>query len=78
MQHHAFMCPSAPGMMLTRSMPCFHGTVFTKPLTLQLLGKDLVAWRNKEGRWTCFDDRCPHRAAPLTEGRVDEKDGNLM
>ncbi|CAM9359874.1 unnamed protein product [Ascophyllum nodosum] len=44
---------------------------------VQLLGKDLVVWRDKEGRWSCFDDRCPHRAAPLTEGRV-EKDGTLM
>ncbi|CAN0584922.1 unnamed protein product, partial [Laminaria digitata] len=34
----------------------------------QLLGKDLVVWRNSEGTWATFDDRCPHRAAPLTEG----------
>ena len=43
----------------------------------QLLGKDLVVWKNTEGTWATFDDRCPHRAAPLTEGRV-EKDGSLM
>ncbi|CAN0159054.1 unnamed protein product, partial [Laminaria digitata] len=42
-----------------------------------LLGKDLVVWRDAQERWTCFDDRCPHRAAPLTEGRV-EKDGSLL
>ncbi|CAM9766080.1 unnamed protein product, partial [Hapterophycus canaliculatus] len=42
-----------------------------------LLGKDLVVWQDKEERWTCFDDRCPHRAAPLTEGRVEE-DGSLL
>ncbi|CAN0156420.1 unnamed protein product, partial [Laminaria digitata] len=44
---------------------------------VQVLGKDLVVWRNNEGTWATFDDRCPHRAAPLTEGRV-EKDGSLM
>ncbi|CAM9614454.1 unnamed protein product, partial [Hapterophycus canaliculatus] len=44
---------------------------------VQLLGKDLVVWRNTEGRWSTFDDRCPHRAAPLTQGRV-EKDGSLL
>ncbi|CAM9591100.1 unnamed protein product [Scytosiphon promiscuus] len=44
---------------------------------VQLLGKDLVVWRDKEERWSCFDDRCPHRAAPLTEGRV-ESDGSLL
>eukprot|EP00904_Undaria_pinnatifida_P002163 jgi/Undpi1/11948/HiC_scaffold_4.g01647.m1 len=43
----------------------------------ELLGKDLVVWRNPEGTWATFDDRCPHRAAPLTEGRV-EKDGSLL
>ncbi|CAM9218430.1 unnamed protein product [Scytosiphon promiscuus] len=44
---------------------------------VQLLGKDLVVWKDKDGRWSCFDDRCPHRAAPLTEGRV-EADGSLL
>ncbi|CAM9724008.1 unnamed protein product [Pylaiella littoralis] len=44
---------------------------------VQLLGKDLVVWRNKEERWTCFDDRCPHRAAPLTQGRLED-DGSLL
>ena len=43
----------------------------------QLLGKDLVVWQNNKGAWAAFEDRCPHRAAPLTEGRV-EKDGSLM
>eukprot|EP00903_Cladosiphon_okamuranus_P022582 g20777.t1 len=44
---------------------------------VQLLGKSLVVWRDKEERWTAFDDRCPHRAVPLTEGRVED-DGSLM
>eukprot|EP00903_Cladosiphon_okamuranus_P017658 g16261.t1 len=44
---------------------------------VKLLGKDLVVWRNSDGRWAAFDDRCPHRAAPLTAGRV-EKDGSLL
>lgn len=46
-------------------------------LLSQVLGKDLVVWRDAQEHWTCFDDRCPHRAAPLTEGRV-EKDGSLL
>ncbi|CAM9136641.1 unnamed protein product [Sphacelaria rigidula] len=44
---------------------------------VQLLGKNLVLWRDGQGKWACFDDRCPHRAAPLSEGRV-EKDGSLL
>ncbi|CAM9198298.1 unnamed protein product, partial [Sphacelaria rigidula] len=43
----------------------------------QLLGKNLVLWRDGQGEWACFEDRCPHRAAPLSEGRVEE-DGSLL
>jgi phenylpropionate dioxygenase-like ring-hydroxylating dioxygenase large terminal subunit len=47
------------------------------PHALQLLGKELVLWCDKDGAWHCFEDRCPHRLAPLSEGRV-EADGTLM
>jgi phenylpropionate dioxygenase-like ring-hydroxylating dioxygenase large terminal subunit len=41
-----------------------------------------VLWRpggakGAEG-WSCLEDRCPHRLAPLSEGRVEPKTGNLM
>ena len=26
----------------------------------------LVLWRNAQGTWSCFEDRCPHRLAPLS------------
>jgi hypothetical protein len=29
-------------------------------------------------RWHCFEDRCPHRLAPLSEGRLEPTTGNLM
>eukprot|EP00884_Botryococcus_braunii_P017730 jgi/Botrbrau1/4640/Bobra.33_2s0011.1 len=48
------------------------------PQPVQLLGKDLVLWRDGKGAWHCFEDRCPHRLAPLSEGRVDESTGQLM
>jgi len=47
------------------------------PHALQLLGKDIVLWRDGSGQWRCFEDSCPHRLAPLSEGRV-ESDGTLM
>lgn len=47
------------------------------PHGLQLLGKDLVLWRDGENKWRCFDDVCPHRLVPLSEGRI-ESDGNLL
>lgn len=47
------------------------------PHAIQLLGKDLVLWRDGENKWRCFDDVCPHRLVPLSEGRI-ESDGNLL
>ncbi len=31
----------------------------------------LVVWSDKQGAWHCFQDRCPHRLAPLSEGVVE-------
>jgi phenylpropionate dioxygenase-like ring-hydroxylating dioxygenase large terminal subunit len=42
-----------------------------KPNGLQILGKHLVAaWNQADSTWTVLDDRCSHRFAPLSEGRV--------
>ncbi|XGV99721.1 MAG: Rieske 2Fe-2S domain-containing protein [Leptolyngbya sp. BL-A-14] len=49
----------------------------TRPHGIQLLGKDLTLWRDGTGKWRCFEDACPHRLAPLSEGRV-EADGTLL
>ena len=48
-----------------------------KPHSFQLLGKKVVLWRDGAQQWQCFDDACPHRLAPLSEGRV-EADGTLL
>ena len=38
-----------------------------------LLERDLVIWWDKSAQtWQVFTDRCPHRLAPLSEGRVNE------
>ena len=47
------------------------------PHAIQLLGQDLVFWRDGQNIWRCFDDACPHRLVPLSEGRI-ESDGNLL
>lgn len=48
------------------------------PHPIQLLGKDLVMWKDRiSGKWNVFEDACPHRLAPLSEGRV-EADGTLL
>ncbi|KAG9442183.1 hypothetical protein H6P81_018037 [Aristolochia fimbriata] len=44
------------------------------PVPFQLLGRDIVLWKDpKSGDWVAFDDKCPHRLAPLSEGRIDEE-----
>ena len=37
-----------------------------RPNAIALLGKDLVVWKDTAGKWHCFEDRCPHRLAPLS------------
>lgn len=49
------------------------------PVPVTLLGIRLVIWKPKKSEnYRVFLDSCPHRLAPLSEGRVDEKTGNLM
>ena len=44
-----------------------HDVDLTRPLPFSLLGKNLVIWKDSAtGQWNCLEDRCPHRAAPLS------------
>ncbi|ONM10492.1 Pheophorbide a oxygenase [Zea mays] len=39
-----------------------------------VLGLSVVAWYDRgAGEWRVFDDACPHRLAPLSEGRIDDR-----
>ncbi|MHC0061373.1 aromatic ring-hydroxylating dioxygenase subunit alpha [Nostoc sp. UIC 10890] len=50
-----------------------------KPTSVTLLGLRLVIWKPKSSEtFQVFLDRCPHRLAPLSEGRIDDETGNLM
>jgi phenylpropionate dioxygenase-like ring-hydroxylating dioxygenase large terminal subunit len=47
------------------------------PTPFTLLDRDLVIWWDPSAQvWRAFDDRCPHRLARLSEGRIAE-DGLL-
>jgi phenylpropionate dioxygenase-like ring-hydroxylating dioxygenase large terminal subunit len=49
----------------------------SKLTTFTLLEKDLVIWWDDRDRtWRAFEDKCPHRLAPLSQGRIAE-DGLL-
>ncbi|KAK9062562.1 hypothetical protein SSX86_019749 [Deinandra increscens subsp. villosa] len=44
------------------------------PLGKKVMGLDVVVWWDRnENTWKVFDDRCPHRLAPLSEGRIDQR-----
>lgn len=50
-----------------------------RPTSFTLLGQPIVIWKKKTAStYKVFLDQCPHRLAPLSEGRIDEKTGNLM
>uniref|UniRef100_A0A0E0KKF3 Rieske domain-containing protein n=1 Tax=Oryza punctata TaxID=4537 RepID=A0A0E0KKF3_ORYPU len=44
-----------------------------KPHGKTVMGLSIVAWFDGGGEWRVVDDACPHRLAPLSEGRVDDK-----
>jgi phenylpropionate dioxygenase-like ring-hydroxylating dioxygenase large terminal subunit len=49
----------------------------SKPTPFTLLGRDIVIWWDKQAsQWRAFDDQCPHRLAPLSQGRIS--DGGLL
>lgn len=44
----------------------------TAPRAVRLLDRSLVVWRGPDGVVVAAPDRCPHREAPLSAGRVAE------
>lgn len=49
------------------------------PTAVTVLGIPMVIWQpGQTGNYQAFVDECPHRLAPLSEGRVDEQSGHLM
>ncbi|XP_057536461.1 protochlorophyllide-dependent translocon component 52, chloroplastic-like [Amaranthus tricolor] len=44
-----------------------------KPTGKRVIGLDVVVWWDRtESQWKVFNDLCPHRLAPLSEGRIDQ------
>jgi phenylpropionate dioxygenase-like ring-hydroxylating dioxygenase large terminal subunit len=42
----------------------------TKPVAIKRLGQSFVLWRDRGGKAVCMEDRCPHRGAALSLGRI--------
>lgn len=50
-----------------------------QPTSVTLLNQRLVIWKSDASQaYSVFFDYCPHRLAPLSEGRVDPQTGQLM
>ncbi len=47
-----------------------------EPFAFQLFDMELVLFRSAPGRWSVLDDRCSHRLAPLSEGRITQLPGD--
>ena len=44
----------------------------SRPTAFTLLGNDLVLWWDRAANsWQAFEDVCPHRLVPLSEGRIN-------
>jgi len=48
-----------------------------RPNRVELMGEFFAVWKSPNGKWVAMRDMCPHRMAPLSEGRIEE-DGTLM
>ena len=41
-----------------------------RPVGIRRMGQNLVLWRDANGKIICMSDRCPHRGAALSLGRI--------
>ena len=53
------------------------GLVAPTPMATSLLGDPVVLWRDLSGVVHCVADKCPHRSAPLSLGKVNGETGHL-
>ncbi len=55
---------------------CFESNApVDEPFAFQLFDIELVLFRSTPGCWSVLDDRCSHRLAPLSEGRITQLPG---
>lgn len=48
------------------------------PAAANVIGEPIVLYRRSDGRVVAFEDRCPHRHAPLSLGRIEGDDLRCM
>jgi phenylpropionate dioxygenase-like ring-hydroxylating dioxygenase large terminal subunit len=48
-----------------------------RPTPIDFLGQRYVTYQDNDKQWVVLDDACPHRLAPLSEGRID-REANVL
>jgi pheophorbide a oxygenase len=48
-----------------------------RPTPLKFLNQDYITYRDNNEQWVVMDDACPHRLAPLSEGRIDREKNRI-
>jgi phenylpropionate dioxygenase-like ring-hydroxylating dioxygenase large terminal subunit len=64
------------GLLNLWYLVCRSSDVTDRPLALTRLNRNLVLWRNNDGKINVVENYCPHRGAPLSLGRV--VNGNVV
>ncbi|MFT7518154.1 MAG: phenylpropionate dioxygenase-like ring-hydroxylating dioxygenase large terminal subunit [Kiritimatiellia bacterium] len=62
--------PGQPKMLKAWFVAAWSHEVTRTPTVRQIYDVPLVLWRDSNGKVACFLDRCPHRAVPLSMGKV--------
>ncbi|MDH3763797.1 MAG: Rieske 2Fe-2S domain-containing protein, partial [Gammaproteobacteria bacterium] len=52
---------------------CRSNNLRRKPLALTIMGQHLALFRSEAGTVAALQDRCAHRNAPLSQGKVCEE-----
>ncbi len=55
-----------------------HDVERDKPVGVTLVGEPVVLYRRRDGTLVALEDRCPHRHAPLSFGRIEGDDLRCM
>src|SRR5262249_27053118 len=63
------------GLLDSWYLVCRDVEIGTKPIGLKRLNRNIVLWRNREGKVEAVDDFCPHRGAqrclgPVCDGEI--------
>ena len=66
----AYMTNRWYAVALSKDVKPYPENQFNKPYGTRILGRDVIVFRDANGVPQCMDGICPHRSAPLSQGKV--------